>query len=168
MKIRLIDTSDWSSYQKLRLNALKAASESFGSTYEREVKFSEQEIIERISPNSSKFFMGIFDGKELIGMVSFHKEIGEKERHKGDIYGMFIHEDYQGKGLGKLLLSTLINKVKKDYPDLEQIRLSVVSNNTSGRKLYSNLGFEKYGVEINALKEGDEYFDEDLMVLFLK
>ncbi|WP_017864812.1 GNAT family N-acetyltransferase, partial [Lactococcus lactis] len=90
------------------------------------------------------------------------------ERHKGDIYGMFIHEDYQGKGLGKLLLSTLINKVKKDYPDLEQIRLSVVSNNTLGRKLYSNLGFEKYGVEINALKEGDEYFDEDLMVLFLK
>lgn len=168
MKIRLIDKSDWSSYQKLRLNALKAASESFGSTYEREVKFSEQEIIERISPNSSKFFMGIFDGKELIGMVSFHKEIGEKERHKGDIYGMFIHKDYQGKGLGKLLLSTLINKVKKDYPDLEQIRLSVVSNNTSGRKLYSNLGFEKYGVEINALKEGDEYFDEDLMVLFLK
>ncbi|MEU6754766.1 hypothetical protein ABZ914_51805 [Spirillospora sp. NPDC046719] len=48
------------------------------------------------------------------------------------------------------------------------MRLSVVSNNTSGRKLYSNLGFEKYGVEINALKEGDEYFDEDLMVLFLK
>ncbi|WP_353074432.1 GNAT family N-acetyltransferase [Lactococcus lactis] len=42
--------------------------------------------------------MGIFDGKELVGMVSFHKEIGEKERHKGDIYGMFIHEDYQGKG----------------------------------------------------------------------
>ena len=81
MKIRLIDKSDWSSYQKLRLNALKAASESFGSTYEREVKFSEQEIIERISPNSSKFFMGIFDGKELIGMVSFHKEIGEKDRH---------------------------------------------------------------------------------------
>ena len=56
--------------------------------------------------------MGIFDGKELVGMVSFHKEIGEKERHKGDIYGMLIHEDYQGKGLGKLVLSTLINKVK--------------------------------------------------------
>ncbi|MFK5243187.1 GNAT family N-acetyltransferase, partial [Lactococcus lactis] len=49
----------------------------------------------------SKFFMGIFDGKELIGMVSFHKEIGEKDRHKGDIYGMFIHGDYQNKGLAK-------------------------------------------------------------------
>ncbi|ATY88382.1 GNAT family N-acetyltransferase [Lactococcus lactis] len=168
MEIKIIDKSDWFSYQKLRLTALKVAHESFGSTYEREVQFTEKQIIERISPNSNKFFMGIFDGKELVGMVSFHKEIGEKERHKGDIYGMFIHGDYQDKGLGKRLLSSLINKVKEDYPDLEQIRLSVVSNNISAIKLYRHLGFEKYGVEVNALKEGDKYFDEDLMVLFLK
>ena len=168
MEIKIINKRDWVSYQKLRLTALKVAHESFGSTYEREVQFTEQQIIERISPNSNKFFMGIFDGKELVGMVSFHKEIGEKERHKGDIYGMFIHGDYQGKGLGKLLLSALISKVKEDYPDLEQIRLSVVSNNISAIKLYGHLGFEKYGVEINALKDGDKYFAEDLMVLFIK
>lgn len=168
MEIKIIDKSDWVSYQKLRLTALKVAHESFGSTYEREVQFTEQQIIERISPNSNKFFMGIFDEKELIGVVSFHREVGQKDRHKGNIYGMFIHEDYQGKGLAKLLLSTLINKVKEEYPDLEQIRLSVVSNNISAIKLYGHLGFEKYGVEINALKEGDKYFDEDLMVLFLK
>lgn len=168
MEIKIINKRDWVSYQKLRLTALKVAHESFGSTYEREVQFTEQQIIERISPNSNKFFMGIFDGKELVGMVSFHKEIGEKERHKGNIYGMFIHGDYQNKGLAKLLLSSLINKVKEDYPDLEQIRLSVVSNNISAIKLYRHFGFEKYGVEVNALKEGDKYFDEDLMVLFLK
>lgn len=168
MEIKIIDKSDWVSYQKLRLTALKVAHESFGSTYEREVQFTEQQIIERISPNSNKFFMGIFDEKELIGVVSFHREVGQKDRHKGNIYGMFIHEDYQGKGLAKLLLSTLINKVKEEYPDLEQIRLSVVSNNISAIKLYGHLGFENYGVEINALKEGDKYFDEDLMVLFLK
>jgi Acetyltransferases, including N-acetylases of ribosomal proteins len=168
MEIKVIDKSDWLSYQKLRLTALKVAHESFGSTYEREVQFTEQQIIERISPDSNKFFMGIFDEKELIGMVSFHREVGQKDRHKGDIYGMFIHGDYQNKGLAKLLLSTLINKVKEEYPDLEQIRLSVVSNNISAVKLYGHLGFEKYGVEINALKAGDKYFDEDLMVLFLK
>ena len=168
MEIKIIDKNDWFSYQKLRLSALKVAHESFGSTYEREVQFKEHEIIERISPNSNKFFMGVFDGKELIGMVSFHREVGKKNRHKGNIYGMFIHGNYQNKGLGKFLLSALIDKVKYDYPDLEQINLSVVSNNISGIKLYSNLGFEKYGVEINALKDGNKYFDENLMVLFLR
>lgn len=168
MEIKIIEKSDWFSYQKLRLTALKVAHESFGSTYEREIQFTKHQIIERISSNSNKFFMGVFDGKELVGMVSFHREVGQKDRHKGNIYGLFIHGDYQNKGLGKLLLSTLIDKVKKDYPDLEQISLSVVSNNTSGIKLYSNLGFEKYGVEINALKDGDKYFDENLMVLFLR
>lgn len=63
MEIKIIDKSDWVSYQKLRLTALKVAHESFGSTYEREVQFTEQQIIERISPNSNKFFMGIFDEK---------------------------------------------------------------------------------------------------------
>ena len=92
-------------------------------------------------------------------MVSFHKEIGEKDRHKGDIYGMFIHGDYQNKGLAKLLLSTLINKVKEEYPDLEQIRLSVVSNKYfSGENLLGDLGFEKYGVEINCLKNWRQIF----------
>ena len=42
MEIKIIDKSDWVSYQKLRLTALKVAHEAFGSTYEREVQFIEQ------------------------------------------------------------------------------------------------------------------------------
>ena len=63
MEIKIIEKNDWFSYQKLRLTALKVAHELFGSTYEREIQFTKHQIIERISPNSNKFFMGVFDGK---------------------------------------------------------------------------------------------------------
>lgn len=168
MEIRIINKWDSESYQKLRLSALKVAPEFFGSTYEKEVEFTNKEIIARICPTSDKFFIGAFDGNKLVGMVSFHREPGEKTRHKGGIYGMFIHPSFQNKGLGKVILNRLIDRIRNQYPEIEQISLSVVSDNVYGIRLYKSLGFIKYGVEKNALKQGKFYWDEDLMVLFLQ
>ncbi|WP_194842005.1 hypothetical protein [Gracilibacillus salitolerans] len=39
MNIRVLNETDASIYQELRLNALKINAEAFGSTYEREVQF---------------------------------------------------------------------------------------------------------------------------------
>lgn len=43
----------------------------------------------------------------------------------------------------------------------------MISTNDSTKKLYKSLGFEVYGTEPRALKDNVQYFDEDLMVLFL-
>jgi RimJ/RimL family protein N-acetyltransferase len=48
---------------------------------------------------------------------------------------------------------------------LEQINLTVMSDNEPAKKLYTSLGFTIYGVERNALKYKGRYFDEDFMVL---
>ena len=56
-------------------------------------------------------------------------------------------------------------KQAKKCDGLEQIKLAVVSDNSSAKKLYRSLGFKTYGVEPNALKYNGKYFDEDLMVL---
>jgi ribosomal protein S18 acetylase RimI-like enzyme len=34
-------------------------------------------------------------------------------------------------------------------------------------ELYEKLGFEKYGTEIHAMKIGEKYIDEDMMVKFI-
>jgi RimJ/RimL family protein N-acetyltransferase len=51
---------------------------------------------------------------------------------------------------------------------VEQVCLTVVASNVAARRLYSAAGFEEYGLERRALKVGDEYYDEVLMVLPLK
>lgn len=49
---------------------------------------------------------------------------------------------------------------------VEQINLTVVSSNESAKGLYTSLGFYVFGTERNALKIGQQYFDEDYMVLY--
>jgi RimJ/RimL family protein N-acetyltransferase len=49
--------------------------------------------------------------------------------------------------------------------NVELIQLSVVKENQSARRLYESAGFLEFGVEKNASKYGDEYYDEALMAL---
>ncbi|WP_068774905.1 GNAT family N-acetyltransferase [Paenibacillus sp. FJAT-26967] len=167
MYIRLLQEADAERYQELRLKSLTINPEAFGSTYEREVKFSQDTIAARIKPTTDKFVLGAFDDNgSLVGMVTFMRESSPKTIHKGNVYGMYTAPEMRGKGLGKSLLLELISK-SKEHDGLEQINLTVVSDNDSAKKLYKSLGFEVYGIEQNALKFNGQYWDEELMVLKL-
>ena len=50
---------------------------------------------------------------------------------------------------------------------VEQLTLSVAVTQAAARHLYSSVGFEVIGREPRALKIGDRYVDEDLMLLRL-
>ncbi|MBD8068758.1 GNAT family N-acetyltransferase [Bacillus sp. PS06] len=166
MNIRSLEESDAKVYQELRLNALKLNPEAFGSTYEREVHFKLETVIERLKPTDDKFTLGYFNDEHLVAIVTFVREGGTKTAHKGNIYGMFVMPELRGQNVGKTLLLELIKKASH-YDGLEQINLTVVSDNKPAKNLYISLGFEVYGVEKNALKFNGQYFDEDLMVLKL-
>jgi len=167
MNIRILNESDAQVYQELRLRALKINPEAFGSTYEREVKFTLETVVERLRSTEDKFVLGAFGDRDvLVGMVTFMRESSSKTAHKGNIYGMFVTPEMRGQGVGKSLLLELIKQAKTCI-GLEQINLIVVSNNDQAKNLYKSIGFEVYGVEKNALKFNGKYFNEDLMVLQL-
>lgn len=167
MITRILKESDAQMYQELRLMALKTNPEAFGSTYDRESNFSLETVIDRIRPNENKFVIGAFkENGTLSGIVAFVRETGIKTYHKGNIYGMYVTEENRGKGIGQLLLLDLI-RLAKNCEGLEQLNLTVVSNNKSAKRLYQSVGFEIYGVERRALKYNGQYYDEDLMVLQL-
>ncbi|MRN53168.1 GNAT family N-acetyltransferase [Paenibacillus monticola] len=152
MSIRVLQETDARFYQELRLSSLMINPEAFGSTYEREVEFSLETIVERIKPSKDKFVLGAFDSSgSLVGIVTFMRENSLKAVHKGNVYGMYVAPEMRGKGLGKLLMLELITRAR-DCEGLEQINLTVVSDNDSAKKLYKSVGFKVYGVEQKALK----------------
>lgn len=167
MHIRILNESDAKQYQELRLNGLMTNPEAFGSTFERESKFSLDIIKERIKPTEDKFVLGAIDESgSLIGMVALVRESGMKTSHKGNVFGMYVAIEMRRKGIGKLLILELICKAR-EMNGLEQIKLSEVSCNIDAKQLYRSVGFETYGIERRALKFKGEYCDEELMVLLL-
>ena len=113
------------------------------------------------------FYLGAFENASLVGIASFVREIGLKEKHKGHIYGFYVTAGYRGKGVGRALLAGIIERAPQD-DSLEQILLSVGARQHAATRLYREFGFEVYGTEPRALKIGSEYIDEQEMVLRLR
>ena len=99
-------------------------------------------------------------------MVRFEREPRRKSRHKAGIYSMYVTAAARGQGLGRALMDAALARGRA-LPGLEQIHLSVVASNIAARQLYLSLGFSAYGGELHAFRLDGQYYDEDLMVLWL-
>jgi len=165
MNIRKLNPQDADAYFQIRLEGLYKNPEAFGSSYEEEKKQTSQKYKERFQASNS-FTFGAFDESKLIGVITLLTESIMKMRHRATIVAMYVTPGMRGKGIAKKLMNEAINKARS-LEGIEQIHLTVVSSNSSAIRLYSSLGFEAYGTEKRALKNGEDYFDEDFMVLFL-
>ena len=166
MQIRSLGEVEAALYRKIRLNALKNDPDVFGSSYEKEASLPLETFKAKLAPAKDKFVLGAFQENGLMGIVTFVREGDLKNRHKGNIFGMYVSPETRGQGVAKALMEQLIDR-SKNLDGLEQIKLSVVSTNEAAKQLYMSFGFEVYGVEPNAMKVNSQYLDEDLMVLFI-
>lgn len=165
--IRTLEERDAERYRTLRLRALREEPGAFGSSYEEQVGSPLAWFVERIRETVSRFALGAFDGETLIGSVMFTRETGVKTRHRGVITGMYVAPEGRRRGVGRALLLSAIERARAQQ-GVEQIHLAVVTRNSAARALYIAAGFVVYGTELHSLKLGDEYLDEDLMVLRLE
>ncbi len=166
MIIRNITKEDVTTFWNLRLRALEEFPEAFSSSYEESSSNSIEQVASRISEEEDNYILGAFSDDTLVGMVGFIRENKKKLIHKSFIWGMYVVPEEQGKRIGRKLLEELIHRAKQ-LEGLSQVNLVVVSSNEAAKKLYQSLGFEIYGLERNAMKVEDTYYDEDLMVLIL-
>lgn len=167
MEVRILKAADAEKYWSLRLEAFQAFPEAFATSYEEAIAKEDpiQEAKDRLEAEGSYTFGAFVDG-ELVGIVTLVQEMREKQRHRADIFSMFVKKNQQGLGVGKALMSEAIN-FARNVRGIEKLNLSVVASNEGAKKLYSNLGFKVFGLEEKALKLGDVYLDEEHMVLFL-
>ncbi len=167
--IRPLTEADADIYHELRLRALREHPSAFAQPYESQATTVMSDVAQRLkeaseSPHDS--ILGMFSEGKLIGMVGFRRGRGDRLKHKGTIWGMYIAAEAQGKGLGRILIQEAISRASA-LSGLEQINLGVISGNDQARNLYISLGFESYGLEKRAIVVDGDYHDDELMQLFL-
>ena len=166
--ISRLNLDEWSKYKKLRLEALKNEPSSFSSSYEDSLKSPNDKWKEELQKSHNEDSIVMFfakDGGRLVGMIGAFWQDKEKTKHIGNIFGVYVNPGYRGKGIGKLLMEAILNKLN-DMPQIEKIKLGVVMQQTPALKLYEKYGFKIIGKCTKELKIGNEYYDEYLMEQF--
>lgn len=94
---------------------------------------------------------------EVIGFASGGKERSRKyPKYNGELYAIYILQEYQGKGVGKLLIKPIVKELKRQ--GISSMLVLVLEDNPS-RKFYEKLGAKKIdsiiveigGVQLNEL-----------------
>jgi ribosomal protein S18 acetylase RimI-like enzyme len=167
VETRVLTEGDAAAYWDLRLEALEQEPESFAESAEEHRATPIELAAARLrEAGDASFVLGAFLSGELVGMAGFFREKHLKARHKGRIWGVYVRVNCRRQGIGRALFREVLEKIRT-LPGLEQVDLTVSAQQAAAKTLYRSLGFETFGVERAALKVGDQYFDEEYMVLRL-
>jgi ribosomal protein S18 acetylase RimI-like enzyme len=166
MDVCELTSDDAKAYQELRLFALQESPTAFSSCYEEEVDRSLDMIKKRLGDEVA-YTLGAFDQEGgLIGLATLYREQHLKNDHKAHLFGMYVSPEYRRQGIGKALLEEIIARARK--LGLRQINLSVNNANEAPVGLYESFGFERFGLEKDAMRIGEDYYDAAYMVLRLE
>lgn len=102
------------------------------------------------------------DGK-VVGICDVNRVRPDSEIGHQGVLGIAIRKEYRSRGIGKQLVSTMIEECKGKF---ELILLGVFTVNKNAISLYKKFGFKEYGTLPYASKRGNRYFDE--MKMYLK
>lgn len=139
---------------------------SYPEEFSQSVEQEQAWITAHLEQPSSLFLVGEIEGK-LVGMLNFLVRPRRKIAHHGTL-GMSVVQQWQGQGLGRGLLQTLVEWANST-PAVEKLCLEVFSNNHKALSLYQGFGFQEEGRRSKHIKtETGEYIDLILMGLWLK
>ena len=109
-------------------------------------------------------FVAVLDDGTVIGCAGLTVCSNPRMRHVGAV-GLFVHADYQGRGVGTTLMETLLD-LADHWLMLVRVELEVFADNEQAIRLYEKLGFEKEGLLRMTTVRNGRYVDEYKMARF--
>jgi len=161
--IKTLSPEDVLSWKKIRLEGLLESPQAFGESYAVESNKSDAEHSDQLT--KSTIFACYGDKNEILGVLGFYVNSVTNARHRGNLFCMYVRPEQRWKGIGGQLIDQAIDYAKTK---VQQLHLTVVTNNNAAVELYKKRGFTIYGTEPRALLLANTYFDEYLMVKILQ
>jgi len=156
--IRSLGANDAEAYRALMLEAYGAYPQAFTSSVAERALMPLSWWEKRVDSPLDRL-LGAFEGDALMGIVGLAFEPREKARHKVTLFGMYVNEAYQQKGVGRQLVEAALSEARR-HSRLKLIQLTVTAGNDAAFALYQRCGFIQYGLEPLAVRVGEDYFDK--------
>lgn len=168
LAIRELASADLRAYKALRDEMLDRHQTAFTSDAASEASRSARSYESRLggSPGGT-FTLAAWRGTRLVGALTIERDPRSKVHHVGHLVGMMVHDDVQREGVGRALLEAALARAAED-DGLDQLTLSVTSDNQAAVRLYERFGFVRYGTHPRAVHVAGRFHDKDLMVLPLR
>ncbi|HEU4556218.1 MAG TPA: GNAT family N-acetyltransferase [Longimicrobium sp.] len=157
LEVRRLGPADAAAYRTLRLEGFAAHPLEFRYSPADEEALTLAETERRLGES---FVVGVFADGELGGIGGWTRFTGEKLRHKGLLWGMYVQPRLRGTGAADRIVEAIVNDARGQ---VEILLLTVAASNVRARRLYTRWGFAAYGTEPMAVRAGEAYIDEVLM-----
>jgi ribosomal protein S18 acetylase RimI-like enzyme len=141
------------------LESLKTHPESFGSSYQEQVRLPKLMFEKALEvPEDERFVMGAYDRPSLIGICGFVPGVNRNFpglSHAGTVIQMYVKPAYRGRHIGLSLVKALADEAF-DLPNIDKLVLGVREENKAAIRVYERAGFqffesENLGEEIKTL-----------------
>ncbi len=100
--------------------------------------------------------------EELIGEIHAYRPGIEVFDHVYSELTMLVHPAFQGKKIGRTLLTIFLEEIGLNKPDIGRVELFTRESNTRAIKLYQSLGFRIEGRFEMRIKTKDDHYEADI------
>lgn len=129
-------------FKSVRLEALRESPRAFGSTYAREVAFTEAEWLARLER---------WNGERGIGFLAMDGEAGcgiagallEEDESRATLVSMWTAPTHRKDGVGRMLVEAVLGWAESR--GVKTLELLVTGVNDGAMRFYERLGFVKTG-----------------------
>lgn len=162
--IRPIAESDLRTYRELRLEALQAHPEAYGSDYNEQANDPDSVWMGRIRASlqgkASRIFLAE-DGGQFVGLLAAYRDMGAKVCHSAKLVSVYVRQNYRGRRLAERMIDQVLAWCAS--VNVRILHLTVVTSNTPAIRCYQRCGFAVYGIQPEVIRIGTQYHDELLM-----
>ena len=148
--VRRLEPSDHELLRTIRLRSLSLEPTAFGSTFERETAFSDDDWRRRLHPAGGPTFVACDESGEAVGTAVGITD--ENDRQIALLVGMWVDPQARGTGAADLLIAEVVRWAAAERH--VAIRLLVTDGNTRAERVYKRNGFERTGQSETRERDG--------------
>jgi ribosomal protein S18 acetylase RimI-like enzyme len=163
ISVVVLGPQDWRDLRAIRLEALRSEPAAYSSSYEETLARSDEHWQQRLASDHSVHLLARAQSRP-IGMVGGYLGSDEGDESVAVVFGMYVAREYRGRGIGRLLLSSLIDRLSA-FPQISTIRLGVTETQDPARALYESMGFQVIGKTEEGIVVDGRQVDELIMEL---